>query len=162
MKVIATNSFFKSFRISRISDTWFKFKRAIWALYKYFRITTKMVPWDYGSILEMMKFQITILANYLEEKGIEVEKDRLPKIEKMRRFIELADNHIKNDYGNRCGFNYENNEFVLVEENLYEFKAKDDDIDKMNEIAIKNSNELEEKEWNEMTEILKDMNTWWD
>jgi len=171
MKVIAQDGFFKSLR--RLIDSsnpfrlifwrykWLDFKRAIWALWKYFRITTKMVPWDYSSILEMMKFQITILADYLENKGIEVEKDRLSKIKRMRRFIELADHHFNDDYSERCGFNYDNDEFVETDRG-FEFKYKDEKINEENKIAIKSSYDLEKEEWNEMIKILKDMRSWWD
>jgi hypothetical protein len=171
MKVIAKDSFFKS--IKKLIDSrnpfklifwrykWLDFKGAIWALWKYFRITTKMVPWDYSSILEMMKFQITILADYLEHKGIEVDKDRLPKIKKMRRFIELADHHLKDDYFERCNFNYDNSEFEKIDEG-YELVHKDEKINEENRIALKSGYDLEKEEWNEMIKILKDMRSWWD
>lgn len=103
MKVIVTDTFYESLeklidadnpmKLAYWRDKWYSFKRAVYALIKYFRITTKMVPWDYSSILDMMSFQINTLANYIENNGIEVDKDRLPKIKQMRRFVELANEH---------------------------------------------------------------------
>ena len=175
MEIKAHAEFFKS--LKRIIDTkkpwklmfwrhnYLDFKRSLWALRKYFKITTKMVPWDYGSVLEMMKFQIEILSNYIEKDGIEIDKDRLPKVERMKRFIELADNQLEDNYFDRCNFLYKDMKFIPVEgdSNLVELKFdKTDEEKEHNHKAIKNAHELEEKEWNEMIELLKDMRSWWD
>ena len=177
MEVRFASGFFKSFKRNIIDidkpwkwafqeDRYYRIKRAIKSLISYFRITTEMVPWDYHSILKMMKFQVGVLSNYLEKHGLEVEEDRLPKIEKMKRFIELANHHIEDDYADRCGYNYDYGfKFVPVEEkpDLTQLvSAAPPEVEENNTRAIKESHELEEKEWNEMIELLKDMRGWWD
>jgi hypothetical protein len=147
-------------------DQWWHFKRAIWSLRKYFWITTKMVPWDYSSILEMTKFQVGLLADYIEKRGYEVDESRLPKIAKMRRFIELADHKLKDDYADRCGYNFEHGfDFVPVEGSpeLTELVSNaPPEVEENNIRAIKEAHELEEKEWKEMFELLSEMRGWWD
>jgi len=172
MDIFFHKDFFKSFKRMIDSenplklpywvDKWYDLKWAFKNFFKYFKIVSIQRPWDSHFIIEMMKFQIKDLCNYLEKYGLEIEKDRLPKIKKMKRFIELADHYLDDDYADRCGFIYT------------DFKTKDKDgkiqLDfneteeesKNNSRALKEAHELEEKEWNEMIEILKDMRSWWD
>ena len=115
----------------------------------------------------MMKFQIEILSDYIETNGLEVDEHRLPKVEKMKRFIELADNHIKDDFADRCGYDYDYNmNWITLEDddnNLSELKTTETNTQKTNNSkAIKASHKLDEKEWKEMIELLKDMRSWWD
>jgi hypothetical protein len=176
MEVRMSDTFFKSFnklnntynpwRWEFYQDKWRSFKRAIWALRKYFKVTTKMVPWDSHSVLLMMKFQIEILSDYIEKKGIEIDEDRLPKVENMKRFIELANHKIEDDYSDRCGYDHSYGyDLVPVEDNptiarLVSSAPKE--VEENNSRAMKEAHELEEKEWNEMFELLKEMRSWWD
>jgi hypothetical protein len=177
MKIHAVDSFEKSlkrflntekpWRWEYWRDKWYAFKRAIWALRKYFRITTKMVPWDHSSVLMMLKFQVGLLADYIEKKGIEVDESRLPKVARMRRFIELMDHKIADDYAERCGYNYGYGfDFVPVEgsSDLTELVSNaPPDVEDNNSKAIMEAHELEEREWEEMFDILKnDLRSWWD
>jgi hypothetical protein len=176
MEVRATDTFAKSL-IKLINTTrpwkwdfwehkWIELKRSLWALWKYFWITTKMVPWDYSSVLRMLKFQIEILADYIEKRGYEVDESRLPKVAKMRRFIELINHKIEDDYADRCGYDYNYGfDFEPIEGSPHLSKMVSNappEIEENNNIAIKEAYELEEREWNEMFEILKDLRGWWD
>lgn len=183
MKIQAANSFFES--LKKIykkqkfyyrefwSDKYYEFKWSLWALKKYFKVVTHMRPWDSYGMIEMWKHQAEILLKTLE-RGNEVNETRFPKIKKLKRFIELVDNYIKDNdtlktYGERCGYNYdaEDFEFVPIEgkKELYELKITTksgyEHID--NSKALKEGHKLEEKEWKEMMKILKDeMRSWWD
>jgi len=171
MEVKFADTFWPSFKKFVDSDNpwkfeyyknkWYDLKRALWALRKYFRVTTKMVPWDSGSVIEMMKFQIGILADHMETKGLEVDESRLPKIEKMRRFIKLAEHYREDDYADRCGYEDTNIEMVCTEDGI-EMKPADPEADRHNSRVFKEAHKLEDKEWNEMIELLKDMRSWWD
>jgi len=147
-------------------DKWRNFKRSLWALRKYFKITTKMVPWDYSSILNMMKFQVEILSDYIEHQGIEVDEDRIPKVERMKRFIELANNKIEDNYAERCGYDSDYGfDFIPVmgNEKLSQLvSTAPKEVEEKNKKALDDSHKLEEKEWDEMFELLKDMRSWWD
>ena len=175
MEVKATDSFFKSLKKITDSTKWWTFwywvdvyynvKRAISALWKYFPIVIKMVPWDYSSVLEMMQFQIKVLADYIEKNGIEVRENSLPKVQKMRRFVELAQNHSDDNYAERCGYIYTGFDFEETDDHpgCYKMVEKGSKEEQETNIrAIKAAHKLEEKEWNEMIDLLKDMRSWWD
>ena len=176
MKIQATDSFGKSlqkflnaekfWRWEFWEDKWHSFKSSVQSLYKYFWITTKMVHWDYLSVLMMMRFQIGILSDHIEKNGYEVDEDRLPKVAKMKRFIELADHKIADDYADRCGYNCDHGfDFVPVEGKpglSHMVSNAPPEVEKNNKKAIRQAHDLEEMEWNEMIEILKDLRSWWD
>jgi len=140
---------------------WYDLKWIIWAKLKYRKIVREMTPWDYGSVLKMLKFQIEVLSHYIEHKGYEVPEDRLPKVKNMKRFIELANGKIEDDYTSRCGYKDGGKGFLgmLNDEELSE---EDKKIEKHNTKVFKKAQKLEEKEWEEMFNLLKEMRSWWD
>ena len=155
-----------------LKNIWYSFTMSFWALRTYFKVTTKMVPFDYSSVLHMMNFQINILANHIEKYGHEVDISRLEKVKNMKRFVELSNNQLKDNFAERVGydFNYEI-KFEETEETknkkyelkLFEMNSTETPEQKeKNNKALKDATELEEKEWNEMIELLKDMRAWWD
>lgn len=186
MKVNAADTFFKSLKKIINSEKWwhwrfwrtkyYELKDAIWALRKYFKVVTKMVPWDYHSMMVMMAHQAKILSYYLENYGIEVDETRIPKVKKLKRFVELLDNYLadndaENTYAERCGYNFNAEDINWVPSKdkkgneLYEMKSiKKKGYEHVNNYeAIRKGHELEEKEWNEMMDILKnEMRCWWD
>ena len=100
-----------------------------------------------------------------------------PKIEDIKRCIELINNNIEDNYAERCGYLYDESkyDFVPIEKNddgqqLYEMvvtRATQTD-DEVKEI-FKKAQELEQKEWEELWEIFKKgnkspvgMKGWWD
>jgi len=151
-----------------MSDLYYKLKWSIENFFKYFRIVSRMRPWDFNYLLEMFQFQLKLLKEYIEKYGIEIDKTRLQKVERMEKVIELLDNFLKDDYSERCGYNckaYKINFVKLPNKELYEMVRKKQlgfkDYDE-NKI-FKNSYKLEEKEWNELFDILKsDLKGWWD
>ena len=174
MKVVATDTFFKS--LERLINAenplkwvfwerrYYNFKNSLQALRKYFKITTKMVPWDYSSVLKMMVFQISTLAEYMEKYGYEVEESRMEKVKRMKEFVKLAKNQLEDNFANRCGYKDNESEFIPVEgkEDFFSIEYKDKEIEKHNSEVFKEAHKLEEKEWDEMFEILKEMRGWWD
>lgn len=130
-------------------------------LFRYRKIVSKTRPWDYVFILEMMKFQLSDLCDTIEKHGNEVDKSRLPKIKNMKRAIELLNNQIEGNYLYTCG--YDDNAIALKIENSVVKFNKNDGYKNYNEKKIFNSaSKLEEKEWNELFKILKEMRGWWD
>jgi len=176
MEIRTTDTFFKSLRKIHLTKNPFyihfwtnlytDMKWIIWSLIKYFKIASSMRPWEYSYILRMMEFQLKILRDEIRDKGIEVDEDRLPKVEKMTRAIELINNQIKENFAERCGYIYTDMEFEEVEEKengmkLYKLKKDNDEIEEKNTKALKDGHKLEEEEWNELFELLKDMRRWW-
>jgi len=172
MKVVFADTFLPSLKNMMNSENpwhwryyrskWWDLKQALWAKRKYRRVVKKMVPWDYGSILTMMKFQLEILSDHMEHKGLEVEEDRLPKVEKMKKTIKLLNHKIEDDFCERCG--YEDNDFKFVDQGdgTSTMEPEDEEVGRHNKRVFKEAHELEEKEWAEIFENLKDLRSWWD
>ena len=144
---------------------WYDLKWAIRNYRKYSRVVADMRPWDSHSVIKMMRFQIDYLSKTMEKNSMEVEESLKPKIEKMNRFVELADHYMEEDYADRCGFDHDYDftfEPVEGEPKLSQLGSTETPEQKENNIrAIREGHELEEKEWEEMMELLKDMRSWW-
>lgn len=159
-----------------VKHPWYNFRGGVRNLFTHFKIVWGSGDFDYSYILQMMKFKLERLEKTLQG-GDEVDKDRLPKIEDIKRCIELINNNIEDNYAERCGYLYDESkyDFVPIEKNgggqqLYEMvvtRATQTD-DEVKEI-FKKAQELEQKEWEELWEIFKkgnkssvDMRGWWD
>ena len=160
----------------KVKYPWYDFRRGIQNLYTHFSIVWGSGDFDYGYVLRMLKFKLERLEKVLQD-GYEVDKDRLPKVEDIRRCIELLNNKIEDNYAERCGYIHgdSKHEFVPIEkdengEQLYElvvtrFTQTDEEVREI----FKKAHELEQKEWEELWETIKkgnkspvDARGWWD
>ena len=162
MKVVFTDTFFKSFKENVIdAGKWYKFKfwqhkwwdleKGIKNLKAYFKVVFNIHPYcaDH-TIMALTKLSLERVLFWLE-KGNEVEETRLPKIEKIKRSIELIDHYLKDDYMDRCGW-----------VSPVKFLKETPEEDAINTKAAKDSRILQEDEWNELFDLLKEMRGWWD
>jgi hypothetical protein len=131
--------------------------------------------WDSYSLLYFMKIGINNIANGIETKGSEVDETRFVKIVKMRRAIQILSNQLS-DFAyielaeKECGeIFHEEFKFVPVPDNSELFRMEDsisEEKSKHNSKVLEYSCKLEDNEWNELFEILKDTNnglkSWWD
>ena len=160
----------------KVKYPWYDFRRGIQNLYTHFSIVWRSGDFDYGYVLRMLKFKLERLEKSLQE-GYEVDEDRLPKIEDIKRCIELLNNKIEDNYAERCGYLYDGvkTEFVPVDkdengEQLYEMvttrtKQTNEEVREI----FKKAHDLEQKEWEEIWETIKkgnkspvDARGWWD
>lgn len=168
MKIKVTDTFMKSAEkvfnpniFYRISNLFYDIKWTVKNLIKYRKIVSKMRPWDYEYIVEMIEFQLSDLCDTIEEYGNEADDSRLPKIKNMRRTIELLNNHIKDNYLDRCGYDDDAIKMKLKGNDVIFEKSPGFENYDEEKIFI-DAHELEEKEWKELFEILKYMREWWD
>ena len=146
MEIVYTDSFYKSLKrlawqqsfiyksyalfrydIPRFIKNIWLFRKGLWK-YEWF---------DYTYNLILFKRSLEITCENLEKYGHEVNEHRLLKIQKMKRVIELLDNHIKDNYFERI-------------KNKYNV-----DIEKFSDEHFKEVRELENKEWFEIWEIIR-------
>jgi len=155
-----------------IGNIW-KFRKELWS-HRW---------WDYRFTLEMLYRSIQIIEKEMSLKGIEVSETREPKIQSMRRALELLKHKLDDDYIDRAEAEVgelimhdwefepvENGNMRLVDKETEEEKAH-------NRLVFETARELEEKEWKELWEIFKgtkrskkygwaydgtDMRAWWD
>lgn len=69
-------------------DLWYGIRN----LWTFKRVIWRFRPFDYSFNLQMFAKSIEVTANGIEKYGQEVCVSRIPKIEKMRRFVYLANN----------------------------------------------------------------------
>ena len=173
MKLIATDTFFQSFK-KMINSTkpwyfgfwknlYYDFKRYSTNLFKYHKIVKKMYPWDGASIYQMVKFQLEILLPNIEN-GMEEEVSRDKKVKDIKRLIELLDNYEKENYADRCGYDANwNFYFEEKKDGLVEMLTDETEEQKeKNQKALLASYELEKQEIAEIGELFKKIPTWWD
>lgn len=170
MKIVLTDSFFKSLDKMRMRHTWWykiyetirynipNFFKNLWffrkEIYEYRR-------WDYHYSLLMLKRSLEGLEICIRTKGNEIDETRLPKIEKIQRVIQLIDNNINQKY------------YDMAEEIHGEIKGglfnETEEEQEHNRKIFNYVHELEIKEWDELWSIIKgnddkgsDMRGWWD
>lgn len=150
----------------KIETYYYNTKYTIVNFFKFAKIVSCYRPWDYQYITEMMEFQLKDLCNNIEKNGIEVDEYRLPKIEKMKHTIELLHNHNEDNYIDRSGYIQEATRFNFsphgdgCKQCTLEKVPGYENYDEHKVFA--DARELEEKEWNELFEVLKDLRSWWD
>ena len=173
-KIIFTDGFFKSFKKSFIDirkpwkisfweDIYYDVKWYFWALFKYHKIVRGMRPWDACYIFKMIKFQLEVLLPQIEN-GNEEEESRGEKVKDIKRFIELLNNNINDDYVARCGFDY-NFEFDFVKtdhKDLVELKSNETKEQSLkNSKALEDAHKLEKDEMEEIGRLITKMPGWW-
>lgn len=75
-------------------DRWHDIKWFFKNLRKFLKLANEWRPWDYTYQVDLFKFGITELANYMERYGHEVEVVRSKKIQAMRDLVD----EIEHDY----------------------------------------------------------------
>lgn len=123
---------------------------------------------DYSSTLEVLKVCLEEQLKSIQSPiGLmEVDSSRIPKENKLKRAIELLNNKLKDDYSERCGYDYDYKHFFIDTgrgdgTKFMETTATDEQREN-NKRAIKESMELEKNEWEEFTDILREeLPGWW-
>ena len=148
--------------LNNIKNLYYRLKWTLWAYIKYFLIVGGMRPWDYLYVIKMLRFQLTILERCIRTNDRHV--DSSTHSDKIVRVCSHLTSHIGDDYVDRCGFdNNFNFIFTPVGEGLSELTTTETEKQyKDNTESIKWGAELEDKEWNETFELLKNMRGWWD
>jgi hypothetical protein len=179
-KIIITDTFTKSLKVLMNSkkfyrlefwrEKWYNLRWAIRNLRLYFNIVTKARDWDFFYILQMMKFQLGFLKERIR-RGHEVINDKCEKVRNIERVIELITNIEEDNFRERCGYNSAATKMEFIEEDptesgevMYRLEfVKQPGFEDYNEKAIFNcTNELQEKEWRELLELLSKARSWWE
>jgi hypothetical protein len=139
--------------------------------------------WDYRFTLNMLQRSLTIMEQGMSEKGMEVTETREPKVQSMRRALEILRNSKEDNYIQRA----EDEIGALI---IHEWEFEDagggnsrfvdretPEEKKHNRKVFERAREIEETEWKELWEIFKgtkyskryddrydgtDMRSWWD
>ncbi len=190
MEIQASDSFFKSLKTliwhqSPIYRTYYLFRYGLPAFIKnIWRLRRELWShrwWDYHFTLRILKRSLEIQEKGMTLRGREESISLERRLVKMRRAIELLQNKIEDNYIERTEEKHgklvlkewkfeesENGSYVLVDEDTEEEK-------KHNRMIFKKAHDLEQKEWEELWEIIKgkkwkeykdydgsDLRGWWD
>ncbi len=192
MKVQFEDTFFKSLKkLSRQQTWWYRtyhairydiphFIKNVWLFRK--ELYTHYW-WDYRFTLNMLERSLTIMEKGMSERGHEVSETREPKIKAMRRALELLKNNNGDSYIEKAEDElgpviYEDWLFEDNSDGTHSLKDTLSKKDKAhNRRVYKRAAAIENKEWNELWDILKgtknskkydenydgtDMRSWWD
>ena len=151
----------------KIKDWYYDIKWSIINYFKYFKIVSKMRPWDFQYTLMMLKFQLEVLCKNVDTYSLEIEEDKTPRVEKMKRAIELLNNFLEDNYEERSGYiaDATKMEFEKIEgQDFYRLKIEAqpgyEDYDR--DEVYKKSRKLKEEEWKELFELLENnIEGWW-
>ena len=159
MKVIFTDSFYKSLATKRHDTWWYKtyetvrynIPRFFKTTWKYRKELYKYYEWDYSYPMNVFKRGLLMLADHTEEYGNEVDESRLKKVTQMRRAIEIIELHCSDDFieeaEKELGYNY-NTKYIFSNE---EPKKITEDNNKIAKVAQR----IEKETWDELFKILK-------
>lgn len=186
MKVEFAPTFFKSFkRMIRHNTWWYKtydfFRRDLWYFFGniwYFRKEIyKHRPWDSSYSMSLLRRSLEQLCDTVEKYGQEVDEGRLPKVEKMKRAIQLI-KYFENDEftelaEKELGYEYTYGDWGFDEvdssdldptitkgEKYYQLRDdKSEEEREKNQNIFKLSMKIEKDTWIELMEILKGQDT---
>jgi len=149
--------------IRNINGFFYDMKYYFSNLIKYHKVVKEMRPWDGHYIYMMTKFQLEQLLPIIEN-GHEEDESRLEKVKDIKRFIYLLNNSIKDNYSQRCGFDH-NYEIIFEKMNNGNYEMKSNETPEQhvnNRRAIKEANQLEKDEIEEIGKLYAKVTWWWD
>ena len=184
MKINIANSFFESYRKNFIDSKKFwkiKFwenvfvtiKRKWWGFKHYFIFSLNVVPWDSFAMIEFINLHAKNQYKYLECYAHMTPDYLKSKLKDLKRVytltLHLIDNENNEYYAKKCGYkpDIEDIKFIEIEKNgekLYELKfiKKEGWENYDNATPIKKGEELKQQEINELFDLMKRYNNWWD
>ena len=164
MKVVFTDSFWKSLRVMARQETWwyktyefFRYKLPAFFrnLYYFRRELWEFRGWDYSFNLSLFARSLEKTSEVIEKHGNEVESSKNKKVEKIKRVVELIKNSREDLY------------IYRAEEELGEIRGENwflgdeelnpDDMEHNRKVYAR-AREIEEMEWSEIWDILRGQN----
>lgn len=158
MEVKFTQSFFDSFEkmINRQRWYWkawdflrYDVPNGFKNIFFFWKVIWNYRSWDYNFQLRILKRSLEPLKKSIEN-GHEIDISRLKKVEKISRAIEILD-HISDD----SYIEIAEKELGYKTDTSYLFSDEPYEIKEANRKIFDLSHEIEEKEWNELFDILK-------
>lgn len=153
-----------------ISDIFRMLRKSFSNLKRFFWVVWTYMDIDYSYTLEILKVSLEGHLNALRNDSFEVDEDRLPRVARLERALELLNHKLEDNYAERCGYTLDYDiDFVELEENgedgqkLFEIKSNaTEERKKCNIKALVDAKELEKNEWREFTDIVHDdLDGWW-
>ncbi len=148
-------------------DITYNLKQSFHSFRKFFKAIWNFRGSDYQSTLDVLSVCLKLQLEKYQDTSFhqEIDETRIPKERKIERCLELLANLKAQEYDQRCGYdhNYETYFKPIPDSSCSTMESTETPEQKAkNEKAIKRAIELEEKEWNELMDILKtDLRSFW-
>lgn len=169
MDISFAPGFFKSLKKMRLRSTWWyktydhlcydlpNFFKNVW---RFRKALTHHRWWDYRGTLLFMETSLSHIADGLKTKGTEVEISRLKKVQKIHRAVEIIRNIQEGDYIDRAEAELGPlPETTTMSDLLSTLHREDTPEEKTHRSKVYDrAHEIEEKEWEELWNILKGQN----
>jgi len=164
MKIVYTDSFFKSLRKMIMHEKWYyktweffryKLPGFVSNIWKFRKELYRHRGWDSGYSMEMLKRSLQILADSIERYGNEIDGPRLKKVAAIRRAVEILTNITEDRYIGLA-------EAALGREvdcsKMFSETEGASEIDRLNSEIFDMAGDLEKREWLELFKILQGQN----
>ncbi len=152
-------------------DIWYNFKYGMKNLIRFFKVVWNYRGFDFQYNLDLLKRGLEV---YLTYPNMEIDEDRIPKENDIKRVIQLIENLEKSDYipiaekelGEMEPYDIEFKKVDMLDddgENLFEMVDNQSKEGKEHSRKVyKRSEEIEQSEWNELFDLIKkNGQRWW-
>lgn len=135
-----------------------RFIKNVW---RFRKELSNFQDWDYNFNLDLFKKSLQFTHDYMKKDGLEVDEDRLPKVEIMQEVIDAIDKVSYHDFIDEAETQ------LCVKATMENTSNKDSEFDwkytEHSKRVYKLSDELEQKNWNKIWDLIKNnMQGWWD
>ncbi len=150
-----------------LRDIRYNFRQSFYSFRRFFRVTWSFRGFDYQSTLDILSVCLDMHLEKLREKSFaqEVDETRIPKEQKIERCLELLTNIKAQEYNEQCGYDHNYEVYfkpIPGSKNSTMESTATPEQEVHNKEVRKKAKELEEKEWNELMDILKsDLRNFW-
>jgi len=148
-------------------DIRYNFRQSFYSFRRFFKVVWDFRGFDYYSTLDVLSVCLNMHLEKLRDTTFaqEVDETRIPKEKKIERCLELLTNIKAQEYNQRCGYDYNYDVYfksIPGSTNSTMESTATPDQKAHNKKVRKIAQELEEKEWNELMDILKtDLRNFW-
>jgi hypothetical protein len=150
-----------------IGDIFYNFKQSFHSHRKFFKATWNFRGFDYTSTLDVLSVCLSLQLESFQNRFSKhkVSETKLPEEKKIERCLELLKNIKAQNYDEICGYdhNYETYFKPIPGSTCSTMESTQTPEQEVhNKKAMEMAIELEEKEWNELMDILRsDLRSFW-
>ncbi|MFO7658272.1 MAG: hypothetical protein R6W78_14525 [Bacteroidales bacterium] len=148
-------------------DIIYNFKQSFYSFRKFFKVVWDFRGFDYQSTLDILSVCLKMQLEKFQDASFyqEIDETRIPKERKIERCLELLANIKAQGYAERCGYDHNYEVYfkpIPGSKNSTLENTATPEQQAYNKKVRENAKELEEKEWNELMDILRtDLRNFW-
>jgi hypothetical protein len=148
-------------------DIIYNFKQSLYSFRRFFKVVWNFRGFDYQCTLDILSVCLKMQLEKFRDTSVyqEIDDTRIPKEKKIERCLELLTNIKAQGYDDRCGYDHNYEVYfkpIPGSKNSTLESMATPDQELYNEKVREKAKGLEEKEWNELMDILRtDLRNFW-